>query len=331
MRRRFGWLLGLVSLALFVGTAGCNGEIDLAKVKQQVKEQAKKHLAGDHTTPVSTKELPPARGGETIRVATFNIQVFGVSKMKKPNVTEALTRIVRRFDIVAIQEVRSKENILPEFVSMLNSDGSHYDYVIGPRQGRTSSKEQYVLVFDTERIEFVPGSLYVVQDPGDRMHREPLVGQFKVRGGANPFTFTLINIHTDPDETAIELDALDDVFRSVQRNATGEDDIILLGDLNVDEEKLGQLGRVQGITWVVKKDQMTNTRGNKSYDNILFQRGATVEFTGYAGVFNFKEEFGLSKTEALRISDHLPVWAEFSSVEGQAGTTVAARDGKPAR
>ncbi len=42
-------------------------------------------------------------------------------------------------------------------------------------------------------------------------------------------------VHTDPDETDTELDALDDVFAAVQRSGNGEDDVILLGDLNVDE------------------------------------------------------------------------------------------------
>ena len=38
------------------------------------------------------------------------------------------------------------------------------------------------------------------------LHREPLVGWFRVRGpdASQAFTFTLVNIHTDPDEVATE-------------------------------------------------------------------------------------------------------------------------------
>jgi hypothetical protein len=52
---------------------------------------------------------PPltATEGDTIKVASFNIQVFGTSKLGKPEVMDVLAKVVRRFDVVAIQEVRS--------------------------------------------------------------------------------------------------------------------------------------------------------------------------------------------------------------------------------
>ena len=165
---------------------------------------------------------------------------------------------------------------------------------------------------------------------GDLLHREPMVTTFRVRGlpPGEAFTFTLVNIHTDPDETDTELDALDDVFASVQRG--DEDDVILLGDLNVDEYHLGELGRLPGITWAIT-GQMTNTRRTKAYDNIVFSRQQTAEFTGTCGVFDLMAEFGLSVDEALEVSDHLPVWAEFSVRESTAVGPVAARPGASLR
>ena len=255
---------------------------------------------------------------ESIRIATFNIQVFGQSKLSKPRVMQVLADVVRQFDIVAIQEVRSKEQtVLPRFVEQINADGSRYDYAIGPRLGRTSSKEQYAYVFNTDTIQIDRQWIYTVADPDDRLHREPLVAAFRTLGpdADQAFTFTLINIHTDPDETDLELDALDDVFVSVRADGSGEDDIILLGDLNVDEYDLGELGRLPGITYVIS-GVPTNTRGNRTYDNILFDRRATVEYTGRAGVLDLMTQYGLSLDEALEVSDHLPVWAEFSVYEG---------------
>src|SRR5262245_28841300 len=84
-----------------------------------------------------------ARDGNAIRVASFNIQVFGESKLAKPRVRALLVEIVRQFDIVAIQEIRSQTDIMPRFVDELNATGRHYDYVVGPRLGRSNSKEQY--------------------------------------------------------------------------------------------------------------------------------------------------------------------------------------------
>jgi endonuclease/exonuclease/phosphatase family metal-dependent hydrolase len=257
----------------------------------------------------------------TLRIATFNIQVFGVSKLQKPYVMQVLAEVVRRFDLVAIQEIRAVDDtVLPQFLGLINATGVRYDFVIGPRLGRTSSKEQYAFVFDTTRIEVDPRSVYTVADPADLLHREPLAARFRARGvpPSQAFTFTLVNIHTDPDETASELDALAQVFVGVQQNGVGEDDVILLGDLNVGEEAMGDLGRLPGIGWVVS-GVPTNTRGTKTYDNIVVDRRTTVEFTGRWGVFDLMREFSLTVEQALEVSDHLPVWAEFSVYEGLAG------------
>jgi endonuclease/exonuclease/phosphatase family metal-dependent hydrolase len=262
-----------------------------------------------------------------IRVASFNIQVFGEEKLTKPHVMDILARIVRRFDVVAIQEVRAKsQDVLPEFVNLINANGGHYDFVIGPRLGRTSSKEQYAFIYDRASVEIDRTQLYTVDDPDDLLHREPLVGWFRVRGPQpdQAFTFTLVNIHTDPDEVAHEMNALDDVFRAVRDDGRGEDDVILLGDLNADDRHLGQLGQVSGITWVIS-NMPTNTHGTQQFDNILFQEQATLEFTGRGGVFDFLREYNLSLQEALEVSDHLPVWAEFSIYEGGVPGRIATR------
>lgn len=276
---------------------------------------------------------PVERTGQTIRIASFNIQVFGDSKLGKPHVAKVLAEAVRRFDLVAIQEIRSKnEQLLPQFVDMVNADGRHYDYAIGPRLGRSNSKEQYAFVFDTASIEIDRSALYTVEDQDDLLHREPLVGWFRVRGppAGEAFTFSLINIHTDPDETDTELDALDDVFRAVRNDGRGEDDVILLGDLNVDDEHLGQLGEVSGISWVIS-GMPTNTRKTKLYDNIVYSRPATAEFTGRAGVFDLMREFNLTMDQALEVSDHQPIFAEFSVYEGGQPGRVASQPEGSAR
>lgn len=275
-------------------------------------------LAGLGNQQVASTPYDWTKNDNTVRIASFNIQVFGQSKLDKPEVVEALARTIRFFDVVAIQEIRSiEQNILPEFIAAINSEGSQYSYVIGPRLGRTSSKEQYAYIFDTTKIELVEGTVQTIQEPAGRdlLHREPLVAQFRTRreDDQTPFSFVLVNIHTDPDEVDIEVNALDDVYRAVQQWGA-DDDVILLGDLNASARKLGELRDIPGIQWVIDGTP-TNTRGTESYDNILFTRNETREFTGQGGVFDLASEFGLSDEQMLEISDHLPVWGEFSATE----------------
>ena len=275
----------------------------------------------------STPTLTGGRAPDAIRIASFNIQVFGDSKAAKPEVMNVLAEVVRMFDVVAIQEIRTKnEGHIAQFVELINSTGQRYDYVVGPRLGRTVSKEQYAFVFDTTRIEVDRGAVYTVADPHDLLHRPPMVAPFRVRGppSSEAFTFTLINIHTDPDETKTEIDALADVYKAVRNDGRGEDDIILLGDLNVDDKKLGRLGEISDI-YAAITGVPTNTRGTKLYDNIVFHRRATTEFTGRAGVLDLMKHFNLTMDQALAVSDHLPIWAEFSVYEGGRTPQIAAR------
>jgi deoxyribonuclease-1-like protein len=261
---------------------------------------------------------PPADTGDTITICSFNIQVFGTSKMGKPDVMRVIVDVVRRFDIVAIQEIRTKDdNFIPSFVQMVNADGHQYHFVIGPRLGRTVSTEQYVYVYNTRRVEVDTRSVLTMADASDALHREPLLARFRVRGGdpASAFSFWLMNMHTDPDEVPQEMDALAGAFTSVQQQGWGEDDVILLGDLNTDSEHLSGMGQLPGLRCTVV-GVPTNTRGKRSYDNIVFDQRSTVEFTGQSGVFNLMQEYRLSLEQALKVSDHMPIWAAFSAYEG---------------
>lgn len=295
----------------------------------QVKLKPKPGRPGDATLASAPPVAP--RTGPSIRIASYNIQAFGETKLSKPNVARILAEVVRRFDLVAIQEIRDKDDqFLRRFVQLVNSTGRHYDFVIGPRLGRTSSKEQYAYIFDTASIEVDRSKVYTVPVEARMLHRPPLVGLFRVRGPAEDqaFTFQLVNVHTDPDDVRLEINTLDDVYRYV-RDATGlgEDDVIMLGDFNVDERGLEELGEIPGLVAVVN-GVPTNIRGTKTYDNLLFQSNATIEYHGRWGVFDVIREFHLAGIdEAKEISDHLPVWAEFSIYENGAPARMASRRG----
>ncbi|HZZ27158.1 MAG TPA: endonuclease/exonuclease/phosphatase family protein [Pirellulales bacterium] len=265
----------------------------------------------------------PATNADTIRMASFNIQVFGHTKVNKPEVMQVLAEIVRKFDLVAIQEVRT-DDVVPRFVELINSTGRHYDSLVGPRVGRTNDKELYTFIFDTQSLEVDRSSAYTIDDRDNLFQRPPMVASFRARGPPpeQAFTFTLIDIHTEPAEAESELNALAQVYRAVRNDGHGEDDIILMGDLNADEKKFGLLKQIPNISWVIS-GVPTNTRGTKTYDNIIFDRTATVEFTGHAGVFDVMREFNLTLNQALEVSDHFPIWAEFSAYEGGARGRLA--------
>jgi endonuclease/exonuclease/phosphatase family metal-dependent hydrolase len=292
--------------------------------------QSTPQIPAQYTSQAAPAPAPPSPmfGGPAIRIASFNIQVFGDSKAAKPHIMWTLAAIIQNFHLVAIQEIRTQDDyFLDNFLrNYVNQNGRAYDKVVGPRLGRSNSTEQYAFLYDTAAIEVNPRMVYTVNDPDDLLHREPLVAMFRVRGPPpqQAFTFVLVNVHTDPDETDSELDTLAQVYQVVRRSTGGEDDIILLGDLNVDDQHLGALGRLEGVRPILR-GVYTNTRQNALYDNIVLHQLSTAEFSGRTGVYNIEQVHKLTRDQALQVSDHLPVWAEFSAYESATPGRVATR------
>ncbi len=326
MNRLTTFLAGMV-IAVIALVAGQHLEWFQGEPLFQVRSGANRASDSDTELIVTGPPPPAVRAGSTMRIASFNIQAFNHSKAAKAHVMDLLARIVREFDIVAVQEIRSRsDDLVPNFVELVNAAGRHYDYVIGPRQGRGAVQDQYAFVFDAATVEVDRTQLYTVADPDDLLLREPLVAWFRARGppADEAFTFTLVNVHVDPERTAEELDVLADVFRLVRDDGRGEDDVILLGTFYADDRHLGALGRLPGLTAVISATP-TNTQSTEQRDNVLFDRRATNEFTGRGGIFDFLRQYNLSLQEALEVSDHLPVWAEFHVYEGGQPGRVATR------
>lgn len=268
-----------------------------------------------------TQYMPERTPGK-ILIGSFNIQRLGPSQLADPWVMERLAKIISQFDVIAIQEVTDvSEKTLPALVNLVNQAGNHYAYTISPRIGRTAYFEQYAFVFDYQRVQSGSAVSYVVNDEEDLLHREPYVGRFRTTDPAQPFEFTLINVHTDPDEIEYELDVLADLYLNVREFEYPEDDVILLGDFNQEPGKLQKLDRIVGFSSIIEGIP-TNTRQTKTIDNIMIDAQRTVEFSGRAGVLDLEKAFQISRDDALRLSDHLPVWAEFSIREQSARTAT---------
>jgi deoxyribonuclease-1-like protein len=334
-RSAFVWF----ALSLCALTVGCDVPlpVELQPETAPVTEQA-----ANFTEQAEYVSLPangiPGKVPDNLLVATFNIQVFGVTKAQDVWVMQRLAAIIRMFDVVAIQEIRSTDDtVLQQLVNYVNAEGEQYNYVISERLGRTVSKEQYAYVFDTTRVLSAPNATYTVGDgktaqqggnqvrSQDLLHREPYVARFVSTDTRNPFRFTLINIHTDPDLAESEVNVLADVYQNVKAfelSTATEDDVLLMGDFNAAPNNFGRLALVSGLLPVIL-DEPTNTAETKLYDNIVVDKYSTSEYTGRSGVLRMRELFGLQMADAKRLSDHNPVWAEFTFQERAAPTAMA--------
>ncbi len=188
----------------------------------------------------------------TIRIATYQLGRLDDTKLANRRVSDVLMRLLPRFDLVALQGVRGKnQGVLVRLIEQINAtSGRSYDFATCPTQQRDGLEHYSAFLFDRGRIDVDRTTVHFVDDRLGRIRIKPLVGSFRVRGPdpAQAFTFTLVNVETDPDHATAELDVLAEVFRAVRDDGRGEDDIILLGDLENDDQHLGQLGKLLGVT-----------------------------------------------------------------------------------
>ena len=255
---------------------------------------------------------------DSILIGSFNIQTFGRAKMSRPEVVQVLVDIVRRFDILAIQELRDgQEGTIPEFLKLVNANGNRYVAEVSPRisYGQGTHSEQLVYIYDSDHIELLTAP-YVASDVRQIMFRPPFVGHFryKSRFPDTAFSFVLMNVHTSPQQTAAEFSTLEEIiFRVVQTHP--EDDFILLGDLNEEPGKYLSYRWLNNQYAAIPSHWKTNTAETKNYDNLVFDFRRTSEFSGQSGVLNLKEFYQLTREQADTVSDHMPVWALFGSRE----------------
>jgi endonuclease/exonuclease/phosphatase family metal-dependent hydrolase len=258
----------------------------------------------------------PAYASDTITIASFNIQVFGKTKASKTDVMSILANTISRFDIVAIQEIRDKSGTaIKKLEEAIDATGSDYTVIIGPRLGRSSSKEQYAFIYRTETVEPI-GNLYTYPEPNgtDPFYREPFIGEFKAKSGN--FDFILITVHTDPDEATEEIRALNNVLIQAKTHYPKEDDFIILGNLNADCDyyKESQHNPIIGTTWLIPNTADTTVKDTVcTYDRIIITNQVVEDYTGIAKVFRFDEKYHMSPEMAAKVSDHYPVYAVFFS------------------
>jgi deoxyribonuclease-1-like protein len=320
-------LFGLVLIALAVAVYFSlnyqweshyeNGKLGYVKIAPKRGSDA----GGDPSSPLpSADSLRP-----TFRIATFHLGRFDDAKAANRRVSDVLMHLLPQFELIAVQGVRGKnQGVLVRLVEQISAaSGRAFDFATCPTQKREALEHYSAFIFDRARIEVDRTTVRFVEDPLGRFRVKPLVGQFRARGPdpLQAFTFMLINVETDPERAAAELDLLAEVYRTVRdRRGKGgagkmEDDIILLGDLESDDAHLGQLGRLLGVAPLLSGVPST-VRGTQLLDNILLDRRATCEFTGRVEVVDMLRDFELTAPDAAEVSEHLPVWAEFSIYEG---------------
>ncbi|XP_061848837.1 deoxyribonuclease-1-like 2 [Colius striatus] len=257
----------------------------------------------------------------TLRVGAFNIQAFGDSKMSNEEVAGVIVSILRRYDVVLVQEVRDSDlSAVTRLMEQLNSvSTSPYDYEISGPLGRENYKEMYLFIYRTDVVSVL--DTYQYEDPQDVFSREPFI----LRVSA-PHTkvqeFVLVPLHSAPHDAVAEIDALYDVYLAIV-SKWGTDNIMFLGDFNADcayvqpsDWPSVRLRTSDIFRWLLPDGSDTTVgRSDCAYDRIVVC-GSKLKRSivpNSAAVYNFQRALRLGQEEALAVSDHYPVEVKLTA------------------
>ncbi|GAU90879.1 hypothetical protein RvY_03237 [Ramazzottius varieornatus] len=280
---------------------------------------------------------PAAGKGSPLRICTWNIFRFGMSKFAaEPMATfkkaygkdklEMITEQVQNADIIAIQEyfdTTEAHEVMMVVTDYLNkTTGSKWGMSVGPRVGR-GSKEQYVFLYRTELASVMKEA--VAPEPAeskDPYSREPWFTQFKIsKPGFSLPTLTLGTIHTEPEFAVREMNALDVYTWPWAESTFGTKDVMVLGDYNADCQYVRK-SDWDSITLFTKKDYTwfipTGTDTAAMSSECTFDRAVTrspkiqASFVpGSLKVLDFVSQYKIPVATARQLSDHFPVCMEF--------------------
>ena len=255
----------------------------------------------------------------------------------------SIAEIVSRFDVVALQEARENLKALRHLLKVLGPNwGLNLTDVT---EGAPGNGERMAFLFDTRRV--VPSGLAceivvpeerlgaIGTDALDRQFaRTPYAVSF--RSGAK--TFVLVTLHVlygeDEEERLPELRAIAEWLAGWARDINGWDhNLIALGDFNIDRrgDALHDAFVSTGLDIPQDLQEVPRTifadpdkpHLDKFYDQIAWfsgRNGLPALSLRYSrgGFFDFTKAAlttrGLTKAQlSWRISDHYPLWAEFST------------------
>ena len=254
---------------------------------------------------------------DVARIATFNIKIFGETKMGKADVVSELVNISLRYDMVVVQEIKDLDQTVPyDFLDAINAESNDtYGLVLSQRSGQQDDdqggQEQYAFYYKTSR--FIAQSSWLHNDSElDEFQREPFISTFTLlsNNGSEIEDITLITVHTKPAQAVNETASLHNVVETYRTNSS-ESDIILLGDFNADcsyasTYDLNQLEiRSHEYLWVVPDSADTTYSENThcAYDRIVLTSDVDARFFGKWGV-----DRNMSSSD---VSDHFPVWFDL--------------------
>ena len=250
-------------------------------------------------------------GLSQIKLVSWNIENLGKSKSSQEIV--AIATIVKDFDIIAVQEVVAGPGgaqAIARLANVLNQKGASWDYVISnPTSSSAYKTERYAFLWKTSRVKKI-GKAWLEKKYHIEIDREPYFCTFDYQGKQ----FTLANFHAITKNRQPETEIKYFKFLPAQYPNLN---LIFTGDFNCPQshsvftplKKIGYQSILVKQKTSLKKECKNGVCLASEFDNMYYQT-SKVRFIK-CGVIHFYENFD-SLISARKLSDHIPIWFEFT-------------------
>ncbi|GLB51177.1 deoxyribonuclease [Neptunitalea chrysea] len=293
--------------------------------------------------------VPPKKLDKNLLIASWNIRGFGNltrewmstendSPKRDLHSVLCIAEILKRFDVIAIQELKSN---LRAFRDTLKVLGPNWSFILTDvTKGNAGNGERMAYLFDTRRVN-LSGLACELVVPDEWLNAGANENTLKSQFARTPYavsfksgkqTFILVTLHIlYGDNAAARIPELEVIAKWLAKwsgnvNAYSQN-LIALGDFNIDKrgDLLHQTFIKEGLYIPEKLQDESVLRSifdkSRYYDQIAWfkdsQFGAnlTMEYTN-AGSFDFLTSALVNRdltkrSKSFMISDHYPLWCEF--------------------
>jgi deoxyribonuclease-1-like protein len=245
------------------------------------------------------------------KVLSWNIENFGKSKSEQE--ISSIANTIKNHDIIAIQEVVAGyggSQAVARLVDELNRKGTKWDYAISnPTSSSAYKTERYAFLWKTNKVK-LKGKPWLEKQYEKQIDREPYFATFE-KDGKN---FTIVNFHAITKSKQPETEIKHFKFLPQQYPNLN---LIFVGDFNCPQshtvfnplKNMGYRPILENQKTSLKQKCITNQCLASEFDNI-FYHSSKIKIIN-KGIIHFYKDYNSLK-EARKISDHIPIWMEFS-------------------
>ncbi len=245
------------------------------------------------------------------KLLSWNIENFGKSKSEATITYIANT--LRDYDIIAIQEVVAGyggPQSVAKLADELNRKGAKWDYVISdPTSSSAYKTERYAFLWKTSKIKKI-GRAWLEKKYHLEIDREPFFCTFEYQNKQ----FTAANFHAITKNRQPETEIK--YFKFLPEEYPNLN-LIFVGDFNCPQshtvfnplKKMGYKSILINQKTSLKKKYKNGNCLASEFDNMYYNTSKIR--VKKAGIIPFYKNFN-SLQDARKISDHIPIWLEFS-------------------